>query len=196
MVSEFGSWVLCDLYMHRVSFRSSGGVDGGRSVNFQSPTGVTFWDCCDFCHNFSPIRSSETVLRHNLPIIAPELPIHSRSLNSSIKPKLSKPIANPKQKLLIVPFHPLSTQSLPIRSSKTMSRHKLPIIIPDPLVPTRSLSSSTKPRFLNQTLYIDQNIFPSDLLLIPFLPPPPPENGLITLPGGGVQEALEFLSNT
>ena len=44
-----------------------------------------------FGHGSSPIRNQETVLRHNLPIINPDLPIPSRDLNSSIQPELLNP---------------------------------------------------------------------------------------------------------
>ena len=38
-------------------------------------------------HNSAPSRSQETILRQILPIITPDLPIPSRSLNSIIRPE-------------------------------------------------------------------------------------------------------------
>ena len=40
-----------------------------------------------FGHNSLPRRSSEPILRHNLPIVTPDLPLATRRQNSIVKPK-------------------------------------------------------------------------------------------------------------
>ena len=58
-----------------------------------------------FGHNSEPCRNFGTILRHKLPIIHPDLPIPTRSPNSSVQPEFLNPkflYENPKQ----IPYNP------------------------------------------------------------------------------------------
>ena len=60
--------------------------------NFNTRELSTVLFFCFFGHNSLPRRSYKTILRHKLPIITPELPIPTRNLNSSVRPKFLNPI--------------------------------------------------------------------------------------------------------
>ena len=52
-----------------------------------------------FGHNSEPCWNFGTILRRDLPIIPPDLPIPTRDLNSSVRPEFLNPIFYIKSKM-------------------------------------------------------------------------------------------------